>query len=118
MGEVCAGCKVLVDKGEHYGKYVCEKCTAYPGCEDCEDSTYCNECINDHLKTCSKKSRATRSLLVANRELEECERNVITMTQEIESAKFRLKRMEATLAQAKVRKIEAEAELKAEGEAS
>jgi hypothetical protein len=127
MNTVCDGCKVLVDKG----KFVCEKCTAYPGCEDCEDSTYCNECINDHLKTCSKKSRATRSLSVANRG------NVITLTQEIASAKDHLKQLEATLAQAKARKIkyhlkqlkatlakakarkiEAEAELKAEGEAS
>jgi hypothetical protein len=118
MGTVCDGCQVLEDKGEDLlGKYVCENCISYPGCEDCEDSTYCNECIKDHLKTCSKKSRATRSLSVANREIEEFERKVITATQEVASAKRHLKNLEATLAQAKVRKLEAEAELKAEAEA-
>jgi hypothetical protein len=118
MDSVCDGCKDLEDKGEHdLGKYVCENCIDYPGCEDCEDSTYCKECIKDHLKTCSKKSRATRSLCVANREIEACERSVITATQEVASAKRHLTNLEATLAQAKVRKLEAEAELKAEAEA-
>jgi hypothetical protein len=118
MCTVCDGCKALEDKGEDImGSYVCENCIAYPGCEDCEDATYCKECITDHLKTCSKKSRATRSLSVANREFAECEGKVLTATQEVASAKYRLERLEATLAQAKIRKVEAEAELKAEAEA-
>jgi hypothetical protein len=121
MLTVCDGCKALADKqGFHLGSDVCESCIAYPGCEDCEDSTYCKNCITDHLKTCSKrKSRATRSLSVANREIAECEGKLSTIPQAAAapSAKSRFEMLEATLSQARIRKVEAEAELKAEAEA-
>ena len=119
-GIECDICKDRERRGQDvFETNVCESCIAYPGCDSCgDDVTICTGCMPEHLKTCSKKSRAERVISSATHKIAEFETNISQVRAEIESKQARLRELEAGLAAAQARKREAETERAKEGEDS
>mmetsp|Transcript_12875 Transcript_12875/g.30542 ORF Transcript_12875/g.30542 Transcript_12875/m.30542 type:complete len:168 (+) Transcript_12875:113-616(+) len=92
---------------------ICESCISYPGCDACgSDVTICKGCIQEHLKTCSKKTRSERVIASADLEISFCETSIRKLRQEIESKQSKLRQVEAKLAAAQARKSAAGSDTK------
>ncbi|CAB9528972.1 expressed unknown protein [Seminavis robusta] len=92
---------------------ICEKCLAYPGCKACEDEiTLCTECVEDHVQTCSRKSRARRSVTTEATAIQQYQDQIQQLTSSIASQQAQLKEAEENLRLAKKRKTDAESLLK------
>lgn len=107
----CTGCK---EKDSLCGYHICESCIPYPGCRACddEDITFCTECLTDHLKNCNKSSRAQRIINSETYSIEQDEETITQLRASIASQQARLSSLEHRVAASKVRKANAEAELK------
>jgi len=110
VGTECTGCKEL-DPNQCT---ICESCVSYPGCEACEDEdiVLCKHCIEDHLKTCSKTSRAERIINSESHSIQKGDERSKELRTQISAIQVELSRIESSVAASKVRKADAEAELK------
>ena len=118
VGIECTGCK---ERSGTDGLYqICEGCLPYPGCEACndEDITFCKECISDHLKNCNNTSRAKRIINSETNNIQMVEKRIAELRSEITSRENELNMLQGNLDAAKKRKVDAEEELKKEGEGS
>eukprot|EP00985_Skeletonema_marinoi_P031617 scaffold37740_cov156-Skeletonema_marinoi.AAC.1 len=111
----CTGCK---ENNPDDSYQICESCLPYPGCEACndEDITFCNACIEGHLQNCTKSSRSERIINSESHSIEENERKVKRLQEEITYKQAELSRLESMVAASKERKEQAEKELKNERE--
>jgi len=114
VGIECTGCKER--DPDQYN--ICESCMAYPGCEACADEmmtiVFCKRCIEDHLKNCSKTSRAERTINTESHSIQKDDERIKELRTQISSIQAELRCLERSVAASKVRKADAEAELKDE----
>jgi len=73
---------------------------------------FCNYCIKDHLKNCSKTSRAERTINTESHSIQKDDERIKELRTEISSIQAELTQLESSIAASKVRKADAEAELK------
>ena len=114
----CTGCK---EKDEHGLYHICDSCAFNsPGCEACNDEgiTFCTKCLPDHLKNCNKSSRAQRIINSETYSIKQDEEKIEELRVSIASQQAKLSSLEQRVAESKVRKANAEAELKNEDEGS
>lgn len=112
-----SGCAIC-DENDKCDKDVacCESCMAYCDEEDCENIHFHESCLAEHLKNCTKKSRAQRLLSTAIQTISTTESDLTEAMSQLVRIQSRIESLKGTLAEAKEAKISAELESKAEAE--
>ena len=117
MQSQCDVCKEKYDR-EDYDSLLaessacCEGCMA--SCKDCEDFCCHNCCLAEHLKNCSKKSRAQRALSAAEQTISTTESELQNAKSQLAIIQSRIESLERQLTTAKQSKVAADEELKTE----
>lgn len=119
MCEDCANseCAICKEKEKNDKEITCcESCLAFCDEEDCDNISFHRSCLAEHLKNCTKKSRAQRMLSTAVQTISTTESDLTEAKSQLIRIQSRIESLERTLAQAKEAKMSAELESKAEAE--
>jgi len=111
----CDFCKQQEEKGDHLyveNSVLCEMCTET--CEDCEDMCFHKPCLVEHMKVCTKKSRAQRAFTSAKKQREQTQESLNEARTQLASLQERVQSLERDLAISQENEAKAEVELKAE----
>ena len=93
---------------------ICEDCEVHSGCKPCSDQGiyYCEKHIEQHLRECNKASRTERIINTESHFIEENERKLSKLKEEIRSKEAKARQIERVLAESRERKAAAEAGLR------